>query len=205
MCCSLSLSPPSLFKPPPAMSFKDRTNEFHSMVDRIRSRSNASSTLERRSLLSSPRMTSNGKQKQHHPRSEFSLMAAEISRNITSTASKLEKLTKRKYGCFCLLQQDLTNCIYMYVVAKRKTLFDDKPVEISVCRRRLIAASWILNERYIGIDVYYQARYCQAQQANCHVARLYQAPTPILQASNRAYIECRCCPSEQVSRYVNEF
>lgn len=125
----------SLFKPPPpAMSFKDRTNEFHSMVDRIRSRSNASSTLERRSLLSSPRMTSNGKQKQHHPRSEFSLMAAEISRNITSTASKLEKLTKRKYGFFYLLQQDLTNFVYMHVVAKRKTLFDDKPVEISVCR-----------------------------------------------------------------------
>ena len=132
VCVWISFTFSSLFQPP-AMSFKDRTNEFHSMVDRIRSRTNASSTLERRSLLSSPRMTSNGKQKQHHPRSEFSLMAAEISRNITSTASKLEKLTKCIYG-FYLLQKVLVNSLFLYIVAKRKTLFDDKPVEISVCR-----------------------------------------------------------------------
>ncbi|ORZ24643.1 t-SNARE [Absidia repens] len=92
------------------MTFKDRTNEFHSVVDRIRNRSQqASSTLERRALLSSPSQKS-ATPTHHHPRSEFSLMASEISRNITSTASKLEKLTK---------------------LAKRKTLFDDKPVEIS--------------------------------------------------------------------------
>ncbi|KAI8083081.1 t-SNARE [Halteromyces radiatus] len=93
------------------MSFKDRTNEFHSVVDRIRNRSQGSSTLERRALLSSPlQKSSTLPTQQHHPRSEFSLMASEISQNITSTASKLEKLTK---------------------LAKRKTLFDDKPVEIS--------------------------------------------------------------------------
>ncbi|KAI8067765.1 t-SNARE [Gongronella butleri] len=92
------------------MTFKDRTNEFHSLVERIQQRSQAN-TMERRALLSSspaPSAKANGHR--HHPRSEFSLMASEISRNITSTAAKLEKLTK---------------------LAKRKTLFDDKPVEIS--------------------------------------------------------------------------
>lgn len=79
------------------MSFKDRTNEFHSMVDRIRSRNTAPSTLERRSLLSSPKFNSSSNNKKpHHSRSEFSLMAGEISRNITNTAGKLEKLTKCK-------------------------------------------------------------------------------------------------------------
>lgn len=79
------------------MTFKDRTNEFHSVVDRMRNRSQqTSSTLERRALLSSPSPKSSAANVQHHPRSEFSLMASEISRNITSTASKLEKLTKRK-------------------------------------------------------------------------------------------------------------
>jgi hypothetical protein len=81
----------------PDMTFKDRTNEFHSVVDRIRNRSqHASSTLEKRALLSSPSQKSATPSTHHHPRSEFSLMASEISRNITSTASKLEKLTKRK-------------------------------------------------------------------------------------------------------------
>ncbi|KAI8340704.1 integral membrane protein sed5 [Chlamydoabsidia padenii] len=93
------------------MTFKDRTNEFHSVVDRIRNRSQQPySTLERRALLPSSSSHPSSKSNTHPPRSEFSLMASEISRNITSTASKLEKLTK---------------------LAKRKTLFDDKPVEIS--------------------------------------------------------------------------
>ncbi|KAI8889018.1 t-SNARE [Backusella circina FSU 941] len=94
-----------------AFSFRDRTQEFHSMCERMRQRSHAPSTiLERRALLSSPEMPSSPQAKHKQTRSEFSMMAAEISRNITSTAGKLEKLTK---------------------LAKRKTLFDDKPVEIS--------------------------------------------------------------------------
>ncbi|KAI8976253.1 syntaxin 5 [Pilobolus umbonatus] len=81
-------------------SFRDRTNEFHSLCDRIRSRN--TNALERRNLIH--------EQKKLHTPSDFSLMAAEISRQITATAGKLEKLTQ---------------------LAKRKTLFDDKPIEIS--------------------------------------------------------------------------
>ncbi|CAO3630234.1 unnamed protein product [Mucor hiemalis] len=98
-----------------ATTFKDRTNEFHSMCERIQSRNNTPTTVsERRALLSSQEHSSpsltNSSKKAPHARSEFSMMAAEISRQITNTAAKLEKLTK---------------------LAKRKTLFDDKPVEIS--------------------------------------------------------------------------
>jgi hypothetical protein len=81
-------------------SFKDRTNEFHSMCGRIRIRANTpSSILERRALLSSPEPSQaslNNKKKTPHARSEFSMMAAEISRQITNTAAKLEKLTRCK-------------------------------------------------------------------------------------------------------------
>ncbi|KAL9540475.1 hypothetical protein PS6_010743 [Mucor atramentarius] len=96
-------------------SFKDRTNEFHSMCERIRTRTHTpTSILERRALLSpepsNASMTKKNSKKAPHARSEFSVMAAEISRQITNTAGKLEKLTR---------------------LAKRKTLFDDKPVEIS--------------------------------------------------------------------------
>lgn len=76
-------------------TFKDRTNEFHSMCERIRSRS-TSSISERRALLSSPEPSVPNKKKLNHTKSEFSLMAAEISKQITNTAAKLEKLTKCK-------------------------------------------------------------------------------------------------------------
>lgn len=83
------------------MSFKDRTTEFNAIADRIRSRSKNQSALERRSLLSSPKFDASSNTKKRHPQSEFSLMAAEISRNITSTAGKLEKLTKCSHqACF---------------------------------------------------------------------------------------------------------
>ncbi|KAI7867547.1 putative syntaxin [Spinellus fusiger] len=89
------------------MTFKDRTNEFHAIAERVRSRQHLPNTLEKRALIGT---TPSSPSLQQPSRSEFSLMAADISRNITGTAGKLEKLTK---------------------LAKRKTLFDDKPVEIS--------------------------------------------------------------------------
>jgi syntaxin 5 len=81
-------------------SFRDRTTEFHSMCERIRTRVNTpSSILERRALLSSPEpshasLNTKNNRKTPHARSEFSMMAAEISRQITNTAAKLEKLTR---------------------------------------------------------------------------------------------------------------
>lgn len=85
-------------------SFRDRTNEFHSMCERIRTRTHTPNTiLERRALLSSPEPSQVSlKKKAPHARSEFSMMAAEISRQITNTAAKLEKLTRCKFSFFTL-------------------------------------------------------------------------------------------------------
>ncbi|KAI9313764.1 t-SNARE [Dichotomocladium elegans] len=136
------------------MSFKDRTNEFHSMVDRIRSRSNAPSALERRSLISSPKFTASFNKKQRHPQSEFSMMAAEISRNITSTAGKLEKLTK---------------------LAKRKTLFDDKPVEISELTFIIKQDIAKLNKQIAMLQEYTKNQRQPSKQATEHTSNVVVA------------------------------
>ncbi|KAI9258869.1 t-SNARE [Phascolomyces articulosus] len=135
------------------MSFKDRTNEFHSMVDRMRSRTTATSTLERRSLLSSPKFnsSSNTKRQAHHSRSEFSMMAAEISRNITNTAGKLEKLTK---------------------LAKRKTLFDDKPVEIGELTFIIKQDIAKLNKQIAMLQEYTKNQRQPSKQANEHTSNV---------------------------------
>lgn len=93
-----------------ATTFKDRTNEFHAMCERIQSRHSAPTNVsERRALLSSQDHSSpslhKSNKKAPHARSEFSMMAAEISRQITNTAAKLEKLTKCEFSrsCFYLV------------------------------------------------------------------------------------------------------
>jgi len=100
------------------MSVKDRTSEFYAAVESIRTRSSvghggfhARQNLEHRK----PLLSSNNSGKLVNGstgvnKSEFARMAAAIGKDINITAAKLQKLTK---------------------LAKRKTLFDDRPVEIS--------------------------------------------------------------------------
>ncbi|KAH8835843.1 t-SNARE [Flagelloscypha sp. PMI_526] len=84
---------------------QDRTNEFQACVDSIRNRSHVSARQESKQRLL------NGSAGRHSkPKSEFSQMASAIGKNISSTNLKLNKLGQ---------------------LAKRKTLFDDRPVEIS--------------------------------------------------------------------------
>ncbi|KAF8898952.1 t-SNARE [Infundibulicybe gibba] len=85
------------------MPTQDRTNEFRACVDSIRNRSSIRSrdTESKQRLLQS-----NGKLN----KSEFSRMASTIGKDISNTTIKLSKLAQ---------------------LAKRKTLFDDRPVEIS--------------------------------------------------------------------------
>ncbi|OZJ02186.1 hypothetical protein BZG36_04318, partial [Bifiguratus adelaidae] len=90
------------------MSIKDRTNEFQSAVDVLRNRQ-AVKGLDRQPLIpASPAFNQSGNR--HAQKTEFARIAALIGREINMTTSKLEKLTK---------------------LAKKKSLFDDKPVEIS--------------------------------------------------------------------------
>ncbi|PKK73900.1 t-SNARE [Rhizophagus irregularis] len=100
------------------MSVKDRTSEFYAAVESIRTRSSnghggfqARHNLEhRRPLLNSNNSSKLVNGSTGVNKSEFAKMAAAIGKDINITAAKLQKLTK---------------------LAKRKTLFDDRPVEIS--------------------------------------------------------------------------
>lgn len=77
-------------------------------------------------------------------------MAGKISKDIQGTTFKLEKLAQREFALgliFVVRMMIATRGLladYMWffacVVAKRKTLFDDRPVEISVSL--MSSAAW---------------------------------------------------------------
>ncbi|GAB5578000.1 syntaxin-5 isoform X1 [Prionailurus iriomotensis] len=92
------LPPPAALVPPPpnTMSCRDRTQEFLSACKSLQSRQNGIQT--NKPALRAVRQ-----------RSEFTLMAKRIGKDLSNTFAKLEKLT---------------------ILAKRKSLFDDKAVEI---------------------------------------------------------------------------
>ncbi|POS88282.1 SNARE domain-containing protein [Erysiphe pulchra] len=95
-------------------SIQDRTNEFKSVLSQVQKRQVTSKIGgQRQPLLSdsqkaaaNPNINRDGKVR----RSEFARRAADIGRGIAATMGKLEKLAQ---------------------LAKRKTLFDDRPVEIN--------------------------------------------------------------------------
>ncbi|ORY30214.1 t-SNARE [Naematelia encephala] len=92
---------------------KDRTSEFHSTLNSIKSRTALPSKgkerdeSKQRLLPSAPGKAAGGADAK---KSEFGRMAGQIARDINGTTMKLQKLAQ---------------------LAKRKTLFDDRPIEIS--------------------------------------------------------------------------
>ncbi|RAH84801.1 ER-golgi SNARE complex subunit [Aspergillus japonicus CBS 114.51] len=96
-------------------SIQDRTGEFHAILGQAQKRlASSKAGPQRQALLSdAQRRQANGSADAQHPgkrRSEFARRAVEIGRGITATTAKLQRLAE---------------------LAKRKTLFDDRPVEIS--------------------------------------------------------------------------
>ncbi|KAF5597003.1 syntaxin 5 [Fusarium subglutinans] len=93
-------------------SIQDRTSEFKSVLAQAqRKQSSSKVSSQRRSLLTdAQRDAANGHAGGPPRRSEFARKAAEIGRGISATMGKLEKLAQ---------------------LAKRRTLFDDRPVEIN--------------------------------------------------------------------------
>ncbi|KAF8640741.1 hypothetical protein AX17_000392 [Amanita inopinata Kibby_2008] len=87
------------------MPIQDRTNEFLACVDSIRSRSSKTAKSSEAAQRLIPQNATRNASK-----SEFSRMASAIGKDISSTTIKLGKLAQ---------------------LAKRRTLFDDRPVEIS--------------------------------------------------------------------------
>ncbi|WVW78089.1 hypothetical protein I302_100040 [Kwoniella bestiolae CBS 10118] len=100
---------------------KDRTSEFHSTLNSIKSRSSLASSSSSTNLkgkakdreAKQPLLAGHGKDvagKAGGSKSEFGRMASGIAKDINNTTLKLQKLAQ---------------------LAKRKTLFDDRPIEIS--------------------------------------------------------------------------
>ncbi|WZH48679.1 t-SNARE [Fusarium acuminatum] len=93
-------------------SIQDRTSEFKSVLAQAqRKQSSSKVSSQRRSLLTDAQKdAANGHAAGPQRRSDFARKAAEIGRGISATMAKLEKLAQ---------------------LAKRRTLFDDRPVEIN--------------------------------------------------------------------------
>lgn len=93
-------------------SIQDRTAEFKSVLTQVQKRQAQSKVgAQRRSLLTEQQQAdADGEPMGRQRRSDFARNAAEIGRGIAGTMAKLEKLAQ---------------------LAKRKTLFDDRPVEIN--------------------------------------------------------------------------
>ncbi|KAM0280160.1 hypothetical protein ACHAQH_004232 [Verticillium albo-atrum] len=91
-------------------SIQDRTSEFKSVLAQAQRRQASNKVgAQRRSLLTDQqKAAANGDGKPR--RSDFARQAAQIGRSITGTMGKLEKLA---------------------TLARRRTLFDDRPVEIN--------------------------------------------------------------------------
>jgi syntaxin 5 len=88
------------------MPVQDRTFEFKACVESIRNRS----AVPSRGAESKQRLLNGNAKGGKHSKSEFARMASAIGKDISSATIKLGKLAQ---------------------LAKRKTLFDDRPVEIS--------------------------------------------------------------------------
>ncbi|EGX49101.1 cis-Golgi t-SNARE syntaxin [Orbilia oligospora] len=93
------------------MAVQDRTQEFRSCVTTA-TRRLPTASASRNNLLSgaSVPLLANDGEKKRLSRGEFARQAADIGKKITATTGKLERLA---------------------LLAKRRTLFDDRPVEIA--------------------------------------------------------------------------
>ncbi|KAL9049724.1 MAG: hypothetical protein Q9162_007049 [Coniocarpon cinnabarinum] len=94
------------------IQIQDRTNEFRSILQQAQKKQNVRQpSAQRQPLLSdSQKSQANGAPPTRQQRSEFARQAAAIGRSISATTVKLQRLAE---------------------LAQRKTLFDDRPVEIA--------------------------------------------------------------------------
>ncbi|KAF2192573.1 putative ER-golgi SNARE complex subunit Sed5 [Zopfia rhizophila CBS 207.26] len=94
-----------------AVSIQDRTSEFHSILAQAQKRQAQSKIgAQRQSLLTAQQKAEANGTTPQRQRSEFARKAAEIGRGISGTMAKLERLA---------------------LLSKKRTLFDDRPVEIA--------------------------------------------------------------------------
>lgn len=127
-------------------SIQDRTNEFRSILTQAQKKQASSKVgAQRTSLLSdAQRRQANGSPVgTRQARSEFARNAVQIGRGITATMGKLERLAQ---------------------LARRKTLFDDKPVEISELTYIIKQDLASLNSQVSQLQILTQSQHPSASQ-----------------------------------------
>ncbi|KAI5121138.1 hypothetical protein M0805_007136 [Coniferiporia weirii] len=123
------------------MPIQDRTNEFRACVESIRTRSAAPSrTAEQKQRLLQNNARAGSK-------SEFARMAGAIGKDISATTVKLGKLAQ---------------------LAKRKTLFDDRPVEISELTYIIKQDIANINKQIAGLQAHLKQRHAQGSKAGAN-------------------------------------
>ncbi|KAI1803956.1 putative ER-golgi SNARE complex subunit [Daldinia bambusicola] len=129
-------------------SIQDRTAEFRSVLTQVQKRQASSKVgAQRRSLLTDSQKAAANGDAQPHRRSEFARRAAEIGRGIAATMGKLEKLAQ---------------------LAKRKTLFDDRPIEINELTFIIKQDLSSLNQQISGLQALTRQQHPKADQVGEH-------------------------------------
>ncbi len=176
-------------------AIQDRTNEFRSVLTQVQ-KQQAKSKLgaQRQSLLSDSQKaaangsaTGDGKPR----RSEFARRAAEIGRGISVTMGKLEKLAQRMASLKQFVDSsNANNC----TVAKRKTLFDDRPVEINELTSIIKQDLSSLNQQISSLQSLSRAQHPKADQEGEHnknVVFLLQGKLTDVSANFKDVLEVR--------------
>lgn len=152
-------------------SIQDRTAEFKSILAQAQRRQASKVNSQRRSLLTDAQKAASNSTGPR--RSDFARKAAEIGRGISVTMGRLEKLAQ---------------------LARRKTLFDDKPVEINeltfIIKQELSA----LNQNILNLQAMTKRQYPNTNQEGEHhknVLYLLQGELGQVSASFKDVLELR--------------
>ncbi|KAI5303207.1 oligosaccharyl transferase glycoprotein complex, beta subunit [Ascosphaera pollenicola] len=124
-------------------SIQDRTPEFRSILQQAQKRLHSTKGSQRRALLAPAQKLENDPAGSKPKRSEFARRAAEIGRGITATTAKLQRLAQ---------------------LAKQKTLFDDRPVEISELTFIIKQDLASLNKQIAGLAAFTHATHPKASR-----------------------------------------
>lgn len=125
-------------------SIQDRTPEFKAILAQAQKRQAATKGAQRQNLLSAAeKQAANGHATPAQKRSEFARNAAQIGRGITATMGKLERLAQ---------------------LAKRKAIFDDRPVEISELTYVIKQDLAQLNQQISNLQLLTQSQHPTASQ-----------------------------------------
>lgn len=149
----------------------DRTNEFRACVESIAKRS----ALPNRDAEQKQRLLEKQRQEGSSSKSEFARMAGQIGKDITSTTLKLSKLAQ---------------------LAKRKTLFDDRPVEISELTFIIKQDIAHINKSIAALQAYVKSTKAagglkQIEEHNSNVVMLLQSKLAATSMSFKDVLEVR--------------